>query len=128
MSIITLGWTGLVGLAGALGALARYLIGRVIVVRGTAAFPWSTLLINITGAFLIGIVSDLTTQHLLTPPEQTVLATGFLGGYTTFSTMSWEGFQLLRNENLRLCLWYLGGTAIPGLFAAFLGLKLGGVL
>lgn len=128
MSIITLGWTGLIGLAGALGALARYLIGRVFAVRSTATFPWSTLLINITGAFLIGIVSGLTTQHLLTPREQTVLATGFLGGYTTFSTMSWEGFQLLRRENLRLCLWYLGGTAIPGLLAAFLGLKLGGAL
>lgn len=128
MSIITLGWAGLVGLAGALGALTRYLIGHIITVRSTATFPWSTLLINITGAFLIGIVSGLTTQHLLTPREQTVLATGFLGGYTTFSTMSWEGFQLLCSENLRLCLWYLGGTAIPGLLAAFLGVKLGGVL
>ncbi|MGH2506657.1 MAG: FluC/FEX family fluoride channel, partial [Ktedonobacteraceae bacterium] len=75
---------------------------------------------------LIGVISGLTTHHLLSVREQTVLATGFLGGYTTFSTMSWEGIQLLRGGNLRQCLWYLGGTASAGLLAAALGLKLGG--
>lgn len=127
MSLATLGWTGLIGLAGGLGALARYMIGRIIVVRTGAIFPWGTMLINITGAFLIGVISGLTTHHLLSSYAQTVLATGFLGGYTTFSTMSWESVQLLRGGSLRQCCWYLGGTAIPGLLAAALGLLLGGV-
>ena len=128
MSIVTLGWASLIGLAGGLGALARYTIGRVIVVQIGATFPWSTMLINITGALLIGIISGLTTHHLLSLREQTVLATGFLGGYTTFSTMSWESVQLLRGGNLRQCLLYMSGTTIPGLFAIVLGLKLGGAL
>lgn len=128
MSFVTLGWTGLIGLAGGLGALTRYLVGRVFVIRTWAAFPWSTMLINVTGAFLIGVISGLTIQHVLSPQVQTVLATGFLGGYTTFSTMSWESVQLLRGSNLRQSLFYLAGTAIPGLLAAFLGLKLGGAL
>jgi fluoride exporter len=126
MSIATLGWTGLIGLAGGLGALARYMIGRMIVVRTGATFPWGTMLINITGALLIGLISGLTTHHLLSVYEQTVLATGFLGGYTTFSTMSWESVQLLRGGSLRLCLVYLGSTAFAGLLAVILGLKLGG--
>ena len=96
MNLIALGWTGLVGLAGACGALARYLLGRFIVTRTSSALPWGTMLINVSGALLIGLIAGLTSRHALTPLVQTVLATGFLGGYTTFSTMSWEGVQLLR--------------------------------
>lgn len=128
MSIATLGWTSLIGLAGGLGALTRYTIGRVIVVRTGATFPWSTMLINITGALLIGMISGLTTHHLLSFSTQTVLATGFLGGYTTFSTLSWESVQLLRGGRLRQCFFYMGGTTIPGLLAVIVGLKLGGAL
>lgn len=128
MNLVALGWAGLVGLAGACGALARYLIGRLIVARSNSTFPWSTLLINVTGAFLIGLIAGLTTRHVLAPLAQTVLATGFLGGYTTFSTMSWEGVQLLRGGGMRQCLFYLGGNVIPGLLAAALGLWVGGVL
>ena len=128
MSLVALGWTGLVGLAGACGALARYLIGRFVLARTASTFPWSTLLINVTGAFLIGLLSGLTTRRVLAPAMQTVLATGFLGGYTTFSTMSWEGVQLLRGGSMRRCVFYLGGNLIPGLLAAALGVFLGGIL
>ena len=128
MNLIALGWTGLVGLAGACGALARYLLGRFIVTRTSSALPWGTMLINVSGALLIGLIAGLTSRHALTPLVQTVLATGFLGGYTTFSTMSWEGVQLLRGGDVRQCLFYMGGTAMPGLLAAALGLWLGGLL
>lgn len=128
MNLITLGWTGLIGLAGACGALARYLLGRLIVTHTSSVFPWSTILVNVTGAFLIGLIAGLTARHALTPPIQTVLATGFLGGYTTFSTMSWEGMQLLRGGSVRSCLLYMGGNVFPGLLAAALGLILGGIL
>lgn len=126
MTLVALGWTGLVGLAGACGALVRYLLGWLILARTDSTFPWSTLLVNVTGAFLIGLISGLTTRGVLAPAMQPVLATGFLGGYTTFSTMSWEGVQALRGGSMRRCVWYLGGNVIPGLLAAALGMFLGG--
>ncbi len=114
-----------IGLAGSLGALARYLLGRFIAGRAGAEFPFGTLLINVTGAFVIGLLFALTARKLLSLAWQTVLATGFLGGYTTFSTMSWEGVQLARGGSSRLSLLYFGGNLLSGLLAAALGLALG---
>jgi len=126
VNLATVGWTGLVGCAGALGALARYLIGRVVVARTGSTFPWATLLINVTGAFLIGLIAGLTTTHRVNALVQTVLATGFLGGYTTFSTMSWEALHLFKEGSRRRGIFYLSGNVLPGLLAAALGLLLGG--
>lgn len=128
MNLTMLTWSSLVGVAGACGALARYAIGRVMLHFTRPTFPWATLLINVTGAFLIGLISSLTTRQILNTFTQTVLATGFLGGYTTFSTMSWEGVQLLRGESRHLGILYLGGNLLPGLLAAALGLLVGGWL
>ncbi len=114
-----------VGLAGSLGALARYLLGRYIAGRIISLFPLGTLLINVTGAFLIGLLFTLTGRNFLSVPLQTILATGFLGGYTTFSTMSWEGVQLARGGSTPLSSLYLGGSVLLGLFAAVLGMTLG---
>jgi CrcB protein len=119
---------GAVGLAGSLGALARYLLGRFIAERAGAEFPFGTLLINVTGAFVIGLLFALTAHKLLTPAEQTVLATGFVGGYTTFSTMSWEGVQLVRGGSTHLGLLYFGATIVLGLLAVIVGLLIGGWL
>jgi CrcB protein len=126
MNGASVGWTCLVGVAGALGALTRYLIGRGVVKRLGATFPWATLLINVTGAFLIGLIAGLATNHVVNPLTQTVLATGFLGGYTTFSTMSWECVQLVRGGNRLHGLLYLSGNVVPGLLAALVGLTVGG--
>lgn len=114
-----------VGLAGSLGALTRYLLGRYIAGRIISQFPLGTLMINITGAFLIGLLFTLTSRNFLNVPLQTVLATGFLGGYTTFSTMSWEGVQLVRGGSTLPGSLYLGGSVLLGLLAAVLGMALG---
>jgi len=114
-----------IGLAGSLGALSRYLLGRFIAERAGAEFPFGTLLINVTGAFVIGLLFALTAHKLLSPAWQTVLATGFLGGYTTFSTMSWEGVQLARGGSSRLSLLYFGGNLLFGLLATMPGIALG---
>ena len=114
-----------IALAGSLGALSRYLLGRFIAERVGAEFPFGTLLINVTGAFVIGLLFALTARKLLSPAWQTVLATGFLGGYTTFSTRSWEGVQLARGGSSRLSLLYFGGNLLSGLLATALGLTLG---
>ncbi|HZU68765.1 MAG TPA: fluoride efflux transporter CrcB [Ktedonobacteraceae bacterium] len=118
----------LVGLAGACGAVARYTLGRSIAERYGSQFPWGTLLINVTGAFLIGLVFACAGHHFISTMFQTVLATGFLGGYTTFSTMTWEGVQLARGGSTRSSIRYFGSNLVLGLLAAALGLALGGWL
>ncbi len=128
MTLPTLALTGCIGIAGAIGATARYLLGRFVAERTNSQLPWGTFLINISGAFLIGLVFTATTRHVLSTAEQGILATGFLGGYTTFSTMSWEGTQLLRGRSYRLSVLYLGGSVLLGLAAVTLGFALGRVL
>jgi fluoride exporter len=119
--------TFFVGAAGAIGALARYLLGRFIAERVTSQFPLGTFVINISGAFVIGLLSALLSRKLISPVAQLTLATGFLGGYTTFSTMNWEGTQLARSGSLLVSMLYLGGSLLCGLVAAALGLVLGGL-
>src|SRR5437879_4336613 len=113
MTLTTFFATGLLGLAGAVGALARYLLGRLISQRARSIFPWATLIINVSGAFLIGLLFGLTGQKMISAQIQLIAATGFLGGYTTFSTMSWEGVQLIKSGNTRLSALYLAGNFVP---------------
>ena len=119
--------TLLIGIAGALGALSRYLLGRFVAARTNTQFPLGTLLINISGAFVIGLLFALASHKVINTAAQLVLATGFLGGFTTFSTMSWEGFQLVRGGNTGTGLLYLVGSLLLGLVAAVAGLALGGL-
>ncbi len=124
-SIALLALIGSVGLAGAVGALARYVLGRFIAERAGSQFPLGTLLINVTGAFAIGLLFALAGRKIINPALQGVLATGFLGGYTTFSTMSWEGVQLARGGSTQRGLLYLAGSVVVGLIAVVSGLVLG---
>jgi len=116
------------GAAGALGALTRYLLGRFVAERTHSSFPVGTLLINVTGALLIGVLFALSARKLLSPALYIILATGFLGGYTTFSTMSWEGVQLIRGGNARGSMLYLGSNVVLGCTGAAVGLLIGRVL
>ncbi|MDQ6661417.1 MAG: fluoride efflux transporter CrcB [Chloroflexota bacterium] len=125
MSTLSLLQIGLIGLAGALGAVVRYIVGRSLAERTRSAFPLGTLFINVTGAFVIGLLSTLVGRHLISTMLQVILATGFLGGYTTFSTMSWEGVQLARGGSKMASLLYLSGSLFVGLLAVAFGLALG---
>jgi CrcB protein len=120
--------SGAIGLAGALGAVARYLFGRFMAERIPSPFPLGTFIINISGAFLIGLLFALTTKKVLASTTQSILATGFMGGFTTFSTLNWETVQLGRSGNTILSSLYLGGTYALGLCAVILGIMLGQVL
>ena len=115
-----------VGLAGSLGALARYLLGRFVTERISKGFPLGTLLINISGSFVIGLLFALAARNIITSTLQLILATGFLGGYTTFSTMSWEIVQLARGGSRPAGVLYLVASVVLGLLAAALGLVAGG--
>jgi CrcB protein len=105
----------------------RYVLGRFVAERTGSPFPFGTLLINVSGASLMGLIFVAASRHLISSPMQAILATGFLGGYTTFSTMSWEGVQLMRGSRWTSIL-YLGGTVALGLLAVVLGASLGRVI
>jgi fluoride exporter len=120
--------TGCIGIAGALGAVSRYLVGRFVAERVGSLFPLGTLFINVLGAFLIGLIFSLTTQKVMTTLLQSILATGFLGGFTTYSTMNWEGTQLARAGNIGQSFLYLGGSFALGLGAVLLGMALGRIV
>ncbi len=86
----------LLAVAGGVGAAARFILDGVIRTRLKTAFPWATTVINVSGSLALGVLTGLTAAQLL--PEQlgVVLGAGFLGGYTTFSTASYETVQLIR--------------------------------
>lgn len=117
---------GLVGIAGAIGALVRYLVGRFFAERVSSQFPVGTLVINVSGAFLIGLLAGLVGHQVVSASVQLVAATGFLGGYTTFSTMQWESVQLMRSGSVSQGLLYLLNTFALGLLVATGGWVLGG--
>jgi CrcB protein len=84
---------------GAIGAGARYLVNMAFASRGLAAFPWATLTVNVVGSFLMGIVMQVIAERLNGAPEvRTFVATGILGGLTTFSAFSYETFQLATSD------------------------------
>lgn len=99
----------LVGIGGALGSMARFKLGKVISEKVRTTFPIGTFLINITGAVLLGLVSSLDVNKNI----YLLLADGFLGAYTTFSTFMYEGFNLFQeNEKLNAFIYVAGSLFI----------------
>lgn len=121
----------LVALGGALGASTRYLLGMWIQTRVGSDFPWGTFIINITGSFLIGFVLGLVNAGTLSAEARLFLAVGVLGGYTTFSSFSYETLKLLADGNIQAFLFNAIGQLVAGLLAVYLGIvlsrSLGGV-
>ena len=90
-----------VAFAGALGALARYGLGTLISERYPGAFPLGTFVINVTGSFLLGFLFVVLTERAgLSPALRTTVTVGFLGAYTTFSTLTLETFRLVEDGAL----------------------------
>ncbi|CAN5352865.1 fluoride efflux transporter CrcB [soil metagenome] len=85
----------LTGLGGGGGAVARYWVDTVIRSRIRSAFPWGTMTINVSGSLILGALTGLASAHLLGAQWLTLLGTGVMGGYTTFSTASVETVRLL---------------------------------
>jgi CrcB protein len=91
-------------LAGASGALARFLLDSLIKQRRKSPFPWATVTINVTGSLLLGVLAGLVLFHGQSSTWQTVIGTGFCGGYTTFSTASFETVRLIQQNQRGLAL------------------------
>jgi CrcB protein len=112
----------MVMLGGATGSLARFALGTAIMSRVGGRFPLGTVVINITGSFLIGFIMTMLTERLNPSPNwRLLLVVGFLGGYTTFSSFEWETFGLVRDGGRWLALINVAGSVLLGYFAVWLG-------
>lgn len=114
--------------AGGLGAAARLVLDGLVRSRIQTAFPVGTALINVTGSLLLGFVTGLALSHALPEEWHLVLGTGFLGGYTTFSTASFETVRLLQAARYRAAVGNGLGTLVGAAAAAALGLWLGSLV
>jgi fluoride exporter len=110
---------------GILGVNARYWLGVVINRWTGAQFPWATFSINVSGSFSIGLLSVLLARWLPHPHARLLVVVGFLGGYTTFSSYSFESLALWERGELGLCMAYMGGSVAAGFAAVVLGTALG---
>jgi CrcB protein len=114
---------------GVLGVNARYWLGVAISRSTGTQFPWATLTINVTGSFAIGLFTVFLSRWLPQHPHARLLVVvGFLGGYTTFSSFSFETMTLWERGEHGLCLTYVLGSVVAGLTAVLLGTALGRVL
>jgi CrcB protein len=111
-----------VALGGALGASARYLIDQAIEHRSFSIFPWATFTINLTGCFLIGVITEtLVDRHHLPAWLRVGLVVGVIGGYTTFSTFAQESLTLLEARDVTVTLLYAVGSVTAGIAFVYLG-------
>ncbi|MBO9307935.1 MAG: fluoride efflux transporter CrcB [Thermomicrobium sp.] len=111
---------GIVALGGALGAILRYLVTSWVQHR-VDFFPWGTVVVNLVGSFLIGIVLEMTLRGFLSSQVRLLLGVGILGGFTTFSSLSWEMLTLLEEGDILPAFLYGFGSLVIGVFCAWLG-------
>jgi CrcB protein len=110
--------------ASGVGAPARYLVDGWVEDHAGGAFPWGTFVVNITGCLLLGMLTGLVLYHGTDTSTRTVLGTGALGAYTTFSTFTYETVQLAEEGALDEALRNAGAGLLVGLAAASAGLAL----
>ena len=123
-SMLTLPMLLAVAAGGATGSVARYVIG-VALLRTTGAFPVSTMLINIVGSFLIGLLARLFDAPDHNQVLRVALTVGLCGGFTTFSTFSAETVTLLQQGKAGRAALYISVTVVAGGLATMTGLLLG---
>jgi len=115
----------IVGLGGAAGSMLRYGVQKIFNIQSAAAFPTGTLLVNISGCFLIGVLWGIASRTLSWNEEmKLLLMTGFCGGFTTFSAFTLEGIGLLKESKTALFIIYLTASVVGGLLATFIGIRI----
>lgn len=118
----------LLGLAGGLGAGTRFVVDGLVRSKIRTALPVGTIAINVTGSLLLGLVAGAVIVHAAPVELQAIAGTGFLGGYTTFSTASFETVRLIQSRRTGLALLNGIGTAVAAVGAAAAGLALASLL
>src|ERR1700733_8675726 len=113
----------LVGAGGSVGSVARYLCQRWIYHLYPHPFPWGTLVVNLSGCFLIGAIYSMSEKSSLFDAElRLLLITGLCGGFTTFSTFAFENVTLLRSGNITYFLLYTFSSLVLGILAVLGGI------
>lgn len=116
----------LIAVFGAAGALARFGLGGLVARLYGGTFPAGTFAINFIGCFLFGLVWPLAEERLLISSEvRTIILVGFMGSFTTFSTLMFETGELLRDSEWTLALINLGGQILLGMIGLIAGMAIG---
>lgn len=116
----------LIGLGGFFGAIARYLVDGFVADRTGGGFPWGTLAVNLSGSLVLGILFALTAERAILPAEiRGPVLIGFIGAYTTFSTLMLESWRLIETGAPLLGLANIVGSCLLGLIAVSAGLIIG---
>lgn len=116
----------LVGIGGFFGAIARYVVDTWVAERAGVTFPFGTLVVNLSGSFVLGVLFALALERGVLPAEiRAPVLIGFIGAYTTFSTLALESWRLLENGSYVLGLANLVGSLALGIVAVAAGLLLG---
>jgi fluoride exporter len=111
-----------VGLAGALGSILRYIIGISLFTNNI--FPWATLAVNLFGSFLLAFLTTVIFKKIpISPTATSAIGTGFVGSFTTFSTLSVETVALFNNSYFLLGLIYVLVSMVGGIFMCRMGFR-----
>lgn len=112
-----------VGAGGAAGAMARYAVATQAIHLMGPNFPWGTLVVNVVGSLVIGVLAELfALRFSVTPELRLLLITGFLGGFTTFSAFSLDAANMIQRGDLMNTGIYIGASVVLSIGALFLGL------
>ncbi len=111
----------IIAVGGGIGTLARYIVSGLDYKYSSGVFPLSTLIVNLSGSFIIGLLWGFSERFSVTPNLRMFLFIGVLGGYTTFSTLSLETFNLLRNNEYKVALLNMFLTNFIGIILVLTG-------
>jgi len=119
----------LIGLGGFFGAVARSLVDSAVAERTAGAFPWGTLVVNLSGSLVLGILFALTAERGILPAEvRGPVLIGFIGAYTTFSTLMLESWRLVEAGAPVIGVANIVGSSVLGMVAVAGGLAIGRVI
>lgn len=119
----------LIGVGGFVGAVARYLVDGWVISATRGAFPWGTLVVNVSGSFVLGLLFALTAERALLPAEMRgPVLIGLIGAYTTFSTLMLEAWRLVEEGSWAAAILDLGGSVGLGIVGVVAGLVAGRAL
>lgn len=111
-----------VALGGAAGAVGRYAVSYAISQHAPSGFPWGTLTVNLIGSLILGFLTGLVVESLVSPRARALVGVGFLGSFTTFSTFAVETLTLIRQGEWMRAVTNLAVTNLLGIAAAVAGL------
>jgi CrcB protein len=115
-----------VAMGGAIGAVLRFYVQNWSLGRLGASFPYGTMMVNLSGAFVIGFLMTVFLKHVhIAPAWRLFFVTGILGGYTTFSALTWETYALFEEGQAIQALFYMGASILGGMMTLLAGVFLG---